>query len=288
MRAVTSRTSRTSQSAALLVILALGSACSQILDIEQAHVDPTLAGSAGTSLGGAHSTGAGSSNSELNNAGQSDSSDAGQASGGTHDHTGGGSGGAGSPGGSNAGTAGSAPTEVGLCERYCEQVTRTCKGKYEQYRSFDQCIRVCQRLPPGAPDDEDTNTVSCRLRQAEFADSEPFVYCKSAGPLGEGKCGSNCVSYCSLMQGACTVESTAGNLEPSYFGSSQACLSACTELPETTGALHYSSSASAEPTSFVGNTVFCRTYHVAAALEQDTPDEHCPHAMGGDPCMETE
>ncbi len=272
----------TAPAAALLALLAFG--CAQILDIEQAQVDPALAGSAGSSLGGALSAG---SSSELTSAGQSDASDAGQASGGTHDHTGG-SGSSGGPalGGSNAGTAGSAPAELALCERYCEQVARTCKGKYEQYRSFDQCIRVCQRLPPGEPGDEDTNTVSCRLRQAEFADSEPFVYCKSAGPLGEGKCGSNCVSYCSLMQGACTVESTAGNLEPSYFDSSQACLSACTELPETEGALHYSSSASAEPTSFVGNTVFCRTYHVAAALEQDTPDEHCPHAMGGDPCID--
>ena len=89
------------------------------------------------------------------------------------------------------------------------------------------------------------------------------------------------------MQEACTAESTAGNLEPSYFESSQACLTACAGLPETSDdSQHYSSSASAEPTSFVGNSVFCRTYHVAAALEQDTPDEHCPHAMGGDPCID--
>ena len=267
----------------LLALLSFASACSQILDIEQAHVDPALTGSAGSSQAGSQP--AGSSNSELSGAGQHDAGDAGSGSGGTHDHTNGGSGGTGVAG-STAGSGGSAPVEVGLCERYCEQVTRTCKGKYEQYRTFDQCIRVCQRLPPGEPDDENTNTVSCRLRQAEFADSEPFVYCKSAGPLGEGKCGSNCVSYCSLMQEACTVESTAGNLEPSYFDSSQACLSACTELPEMTSAGHYSSSASADPTSFIGNSVFCRTYHVAAALEQDTPDEHCPHAMGGDPCID--
>ena len=267
----------------LLALLTFASACSQILDIEQAHVDPTLTASAGSSQAGAQP--AGSSNSEPSNAGQSDPGDAGSGSGGTHDHGSGGSSGSGVAG-STAGSAGSAPVELALCERYCEQVTRTCKGKYEQYRTFDQCIRVCQHLPPGQPDDEDTNTVSCRLRQAEFADSEPFVYCKSAGPLGEGKCGSNCVSYCSLMQEACTVESTVGNLEPSYFDSSQACLSACTELPEMTGPVHYSSSASAEPTSFIGNSVFCRTYHVAAALEQDTPDEHCPHAMGGDPCID--
>jgi C4-dicarboxylate-specific signal transduction histidine kinase len=88
------------------------------------------------------------------------------------------------------------------------------------------------------------------------------------------------------MQESCTAESTAGNVELSYFDSAQACLSACTELPETTGTVHYSSSATADPTSFVGNSVFCRTYHVAAALEDDAPDEHCPHAMGGDPCID--
>jgi hypothetical protein len=267
----------------LLALLTFASACSQILDIEQAHVDPTLAGTAGSSQAGSQP--AGSSNSELSSAGQHDAGDAGNGSGGTHDHVSGGSAGS-STAGSTAGGGGSAPVELGLCERYCEQVTRTCKGKYEQYRTFDQCIRVCQRLPPGEPGDEDTNTVSCRLRQAEFADSEPFVYCKSAGPLGEGKCGSNCVSYCSLMQESCTAESTAGNVELSYFDSAQACLSACTELPETTGTVHYSSSATADPTSFVGNSVFCRTYHVAAALEDDAPDEHCPHAMGGDPCID--
>jgi hypothetical protein len=266
----------------LLALLTFASACSQILDIEQAHVDPTLLGNAGSSQAGSQP--AGSSNSELSSAGQHEAGEAGSGSGGTHDHTGGGSAGSGTAG-STAGSGGNAPVELGLCERYCEQVTSSCKGKYEQYRSFEQCIRVCQRLPPGEPDDEQANTVSCRLRQAEHADGEPFLYCKSAGPLGEGKCGSNCVSYCSLMQESCTAESTAKNLELSFYESSQACLSACTALPETPGTVYYSSSMSSDPPTFVGNTVFCRTYHVAAALEDDEPDEHCPHAMGGDPCI---
>jgi hypothetical protein len=174
-----------------------------------------------------------------------------------------------------------------LCERYCDQVIANCSGKYEQYRTFDQCVEVCKRLPAGEPEDDDINTVSCRLRQAEFAASEPFVYCKSAGPLGAGRCGSNCVSYCSLMQATCTAASTAGNVELSYFESSQACISGCGALPlDEQGPEQYSSSATADPSSFVGNNVYCRTYHVASALEQNTPDEHCPHAMGGDPCVE--
>jgi hypothetical protein len=147
-------------------------------------------------------------------------------------------------------------------------------------------VEVCKRLPPGELDDDEVNTVSCRVRQAEFAESEPFVYCKSAGPLGAGRCGSNCVSFCSIMQATCSPESTLGNLEPSYFASSQQCIDACSSLaPDELGPQHYSSSASAEPTSFVGNNLYCRTYHLASALEQNTPDEHCPHAMGGDPCI---
>jgi hypothetical protein len=174
-----------------------------------------------------------------------------------------------------------------LCERYCDEVTKNCKGKYEQYRTFDQCIEVCKRLPPGEAGDDEVNSVECRVKQAEFAEAEPFVYCKSAGPLGAGRCGSNCISYCSLMQATCTADSTAGNLELSYFDSSQACVEACNAIPEADGGpVQYSSSAAAEPSSFIGNNVYCRTYHVAAALEQDTPDEHCPHAMGGDPCIE--
>ncbi len=277
---------RTAWQLSLAGTLLVASACSQILSIEDAQLDRSLsptpsAGAAGTTSGVIGPL-------TQSQGGQSDNASGGQDSG-IHMHTGGDGN---SSGKTSVGSQSSGGTEAGsgeldLCERYCDQVTRNCKGKYEQYRTFDQCVQVCKRLPPGQAGDEDTNTVSCRLRQAEFADSEPFVYCKSAGPLGAGKCGSNCVSYCSLMQEACTAESTRGNLELSYYASSQACLSACGALPASSQApVQYSSSASAEPTSFVGNTVFCRTYHVAAALEQNAPDEHCPHAMGGDPCID--
>ena len=278
---------RTAWQLSLAGSLLVASACSQILSIEDAHVDPSLSPAA--SAGTAGATNGVSGALMQSHGGQTDDASGGQDGSGIHMHAGGdgNSSGKTSVGSESGGGADPGPAELGLCERYCDQVTRVCKGKYEQYRTFDQCVQVCKRLPPGQTGDEDVNTVSCRLRQAGFADSEPFVYCKSAGPLGAGKCGSNCVSYCSLMQETCTAESTLGNLEPSYYASSEACLSACSALPESSQApVQYSSSASAEPTSFVGNTVFCRTYHVAAALEQNASDEHCPHAMGGDPCID--
>ena len=265
---------------ALLAALALLSACSQILGIEEAHVDSSLEPD-GSDAGKGSQSSSGGSLMEQASSGA-----------GTHDGHSGSMSQAGSNGsGGNSGSApvetggGGAPPEPTLCERYCDEIGANCTGKYEQYRTFDQCVAVCKSLPAGEPEDDDINTVSCRLRQAEYAASEPFVYCKSAGPLGAGRCGSNCISYCSIMQSTCTAESTAGNLELSYFASSQACLEACGALPtDALGPEQYSSSGTADPSSFVGNHVYCRTYHVAAALEQNTPDEHCPHAMGGEPC----
>jgi hypothetical protein len=88
------------------------------------------------------------------------------------------------------------------------------------------------------------------------------------------------------MQASCTPASTAGNLEPSYYLDEPACLEACDGIiPGPLEPTAYSSSPSATPSSYVGNNVYCRTYHVNAGLEQSAEDEHCPHAMGGDPCM---
>ena len=268
-----------------LTILTLSAACTQVLGIQDARVDETLAGG-GT---GFVIAGAGSSD-----AGEPGSGGTTAVAGG-HNHSGGaanqaGAGVIGTSAGADQAMAGSGggdtPEQPNICESYCDAVVKNCKGKYEQYRTFDQCIEVCKRLPQGTPGDENVNSVECRVRQARFAESEAFLYCKSAGPLGAGKCGSNCVSYCSLMDATCTKSSTAGNIELSYFDNTQACLSDCTALPDDpTGPIQYSSSATIEPNSLVGNNVYCRTFHVAAGIEQDSASEHCPHAMGGDPCI---
>jgi hypothetical protein len=267
-----------------LALFSMSAACTQILDIQDAWIDPTLGGSASAGNGGAGSM-----------------SDAGAGPGGTnsvaggHNHTGGtthqaGADAGGASAGTDEGTAGAGgsdtPDEPTLCESYCEAVLDNCKGKYEQYRTIGQCLEVCKRLPPGTPGDGNVNSVECRVRQARFAEAEAFLYCKSAGPLGAGKCGSNCESYCSLMDNTCTQSSTAGNVELSYFGDTQACMSNCTAMgDDPTGPTQYSSSATVEPSNLVGNNIYCRTYHVTAGIEQDAASEHCPHAMGGDPCI---
>jgi hypothetical protein len=259
-----------------LMLLPLGvGGCSMVLGIDQAHFDATLEGEAGKS-GSAATTSHGGSAAVGGNAGSNNAGSLAVA-GSDVDHA---------EAGAESSSGGSGDDHAQtLCDRYCTAVLASCAGQLEQYSSLNQCLQVCQRLPAGSPNDHDQNTVECRLRQAQFAQSEPLVYCQSSGPLGQDKCGSNCAAYCSLMQLTCTAASTAGNLEPSYYLDEKSCLVACEGLvPGEHDAVSYSSSPKAVPSSYVGNNVFCRSYHVAAALDQGAPDEHCPHARGGDPC----
>jgi hypothetical protein len=291
---------RVSSRAACIGLVLLASSCAQIFGIEDASVDPSLestGGASGSESGGTAGdvggTSAGSSGTSGTSATSGTSSGGSTGSSGT-DSGGSSTGGTAQGGSSNGGTepttggdGGSGDGPVALCERYCEAVMTNCKGRYEQYRNFEQCMGTCAALPAGSAGDQNVNTVECRLRQADFAESEPFVYCKSSGPLGAGKCGSNCISYCALMMSQCTAESTAGVAETAYFESNEACLADCSAITPAEGApTEYSTSASVEPVSFVGNHVYCRTYHIASAIAEAAPDEHCPHAMGADPCID--
>lgn len=302
-----------------LALVALG--CNELLGVEDARVDPTLlpakGGSAGTNAesasgrGGSGATGGISTGTggtatagrggSMGDAGGDGNEDGGAPPGGggkasagtTSDGAGGGSAGS-SAGTANGGTGnvmegegGTGEPELTLCERYCDAVMTNCKGRYEQYREFGECVAVCRTMTPGSPGDRDVDTVECRLRQAGFAKSEPFVYCKSSGPLGAGECGSNCATYCNLMQRTCTPETTEGNLEPSYFETTEACLASCTALvPTETTPDEYTSSATVDPPCYVGNHVYCRAFHVTSAIVEGAPDEHCPHALGAEPCTD--
>jgi hypothetical protein len=311
------RASRRFRQVALTALAALG--CNQLLDVQDAHVDPTLlpqrAGTAGVSTsdggtagsatagtaggGGSLTGGSGGSLGDAGDEGMDDGGEPASSGGKGNAGKGGqgaqGGGGAGSGGKASSGTGGSVVGNAGtgeepeltLCERYCDAVMTNCKGKYEQYREFSECVDVCRSLTPGNPGDRNTDTAECRLRQAGLAKTEPFLYCTSSGPLGGGECGSNCITYCNLMQRTCTPESTEGNLEPSYFDTTEDCLSSCTALTPTESTPdQYTTSATADPPCFMGNHVYCRAYHVTSAIIEGAPDEHCPHAVGADPCAD--
>ena len=51
-----------------------------------------------------------------------------------------------------------------ICELYCQTVTQTCTGDFAQYTTFDNCLSVCEALPPGSPGDVSGNSAYCRLQ----------------------------------------------------------------------------------------------------------------------------
>jgi hypothetical protein len=227
------------------VALLLAGGCKQILSMEEAELDPTLtAGSGGTA--GTQSTGG-----DGGLGGTSGNNGDGQAGGGT---------------GATEGDAGPDVVGPSLCDRYCSTVMPACTGEHRVYSSTASCQAACGALPPGEPGSENTNTVHCRLRQAEFARNtgEDYTYCPSAGPAGSGKCGSNCESLCAMIEGVCKGANR-------KYEDEQVCQRACAKLPD----LGTFNTIIADESP---QHVQCRIYHVTnAAID---PDEHCDHAAG--------
>ena len=234
-------------------------ACSQVLGIEEARIDPGLT-PAGTTTGG------------------------------TIDATGGGSGGSGgSTSGGTGGTGGVGATDSGggapdtgpdssdspTCRQYCSDIMDYCPGDTKQYVDGVQCLKICALYPEGLITDADGNTASCRLKYAGKAryalGTERDAYCRKAGPGREGTCGGICDGFCTLMMSACTSK-----FAPYNFPNLDACLGACRMLKD---APPYTVSDGTLPDR---NDAQCRLFHVCSAVMD--PDEHCEHAMGVTMC----
>lgn len=207
--------------------LALLASCASLVGIEDAKLDPE-AGSGGAGTGGQ----------TAQSGGISGVTDAGQ------------------------GGDGGDPT-LPLCVRYCNAVMKNCTGLAQVYESAAVCLRVCQTLDPGTPDDRSGNTIGCRFFHAKQIElvGEEATECPAAGPGGDGVCGTNCQGYCTLLQGLC----------PPALGVE--CRATCPELTDLGG---FDSSKTS------GQTLQCRLYHVSAATLD--PAFHCPHAAGAGPC----
>lgn len=98
-----------------LPLLALLASCNSLLDLEEAHVDPSLT-----------SGGSGGSNAAAGSPAQG-----------------------GSP--SAAGDGGAPPVEQTLCEQYCTAITDGCKGDRTQYTDIDACLLTCPAFSEGEP-----------------------------------------------------------------------------------------------------------------------------------------
>jgi len=148
------------------------------------------------------------------------------------------------------------------CTQYCDVVMRACTGKDMVYAGLDTCLGVCDRLPMGdALEPSDDNTVACRKRQADLAEStgEPAAHCSKAGPGGGGTCGTNCAGYCTLVKAACPVESA----------ELTNCEQQCGPLRDTLGFDVVANHS--------GDTIQCRLVHTSTATV--SPQEHCPHSQ---------
>lgn len=261
----------TRRAPAALAVLVLF-ACVDVLDIEEAHVDPrfSAAGSSGAAQGGGGAA---------PTAGASGAASSGGVLGGAGDGNGGEGSGSGGDSGSEGGNGGSDGPPPTLCEEYCTTVTTHCdleapaEQRAPQYGNYEQCLLVCALLDPGEEGDIGVNTAHCRLRQARQARYELNV-CPLAG-VASGSCGTKCDGYCALMMGACNEETTAELFGDYYFQDLEQCLNACAQVPDT------------QPFTFVPvseHSLQCRMYHLLVTTDDSI--EHCEHAIGQSICVE--
>jgi hypothetical protein len=147
------------------------------------------------------------------------------------------------------------------CADYCDTVMSACTGQNAVYASGATCLAVCALLEPGDPEEPSGNTFACRNFFAQNAEREPDDYCSSAGPGGDGTCGSDCEAYCALFSQVCPDEAEEQGTD--------SCVDQCGALPDHRGFDVVGDHG--------GNTVECRLVHVSSASL--SPAEHCQHAQ---------
>lgn len=168
------------------------------------------------------------------------------------------------------------------CEDYCSIILVACTGDLAQYQSEDECLKVCEALPRGTNKDENGNTVACRRYHAFNSTLGPANHCPHSGPTGDGHCGhddapkgfaANCESYCTLVAAACPAE-----FEAQPWGTPEACMAHCIDLPEAPFDSEYSVTKAEASTG-----LHCRVLHSVRAFADETA---CASAVGSDQCAE--
>jgi hypothetical protein len=155
--------------------------------------------------------------------------------------------------------ADSTGSEASVCPEYCTLMQDLCAADFLQYPSDAVCLAVCEAFPPGNPEDQLGNSSACRHFQAVQANEAPATFCGAAGPTGNGACGAECESFCTLAIELCTGELAQWPDVPT-------CIADCMQFPAD---VVYNASVVS------GDSYACRTYHLTvAALD---PGVHCPH-----------
>lgn len=142
------------------------------------------------------------------------------------------------------------------CADFCRAMDRACP---EQYPDTASCLAHCRTLPAGAPGSA-SDDLACRV---DALRADP-VDCGSAGPWGQGRCGTACDALCRLFADQCSVEE-------SPYGAPEVCRDACAAMP------------AGEVGADRGNSSACRLFH---ALRAPAEPARCAAASptGDDVC----
>lgn len=146
------------------------------------------------------------------------------------------------------------------CASYCATVMANCTGANKQYPNEAACLGSCSALPQGATGATSGNSLSCRAYHASAAPTDAALHCPHAGPAGDGACGGNCESFCTIAVAKCS----------SNFADVNACTTACNGFAMNT--VHYTDATTS------GDSFACRMYHLSvAATDTASATTHCPH-----------
>ena len=163
---------------------------------------------------------------------------------------------------SSGGSASSATEQpTAECAAYCDKVMAVCTGEHAVYTSNAACLALCALLEPGDFGEPGGNTVACRRFFALEAEREPEEFCSAAGPGGNGRCGTDCETYCALYPRICPAEAEAQG--------TQRCIEQCEALVDQPGFDVVADHG--------GDTLECRLVHLTSATLH--PAEHCQHAQ---------
>ncbi|HEX6276320.1 MAG TPA: hypothetical protein VFZ53_24940, partial [Polyangiaceae bacterium] len=153
--------------------------------------------------------------------------------------------------------------QCAACEEYCDVVMANCTGENAVYKTEVACLGLCNAIPLGDIDEPgNENTVACRFENAVRAgESEPTLYCNGAGPGGGNLCGSDCESFCYLLENVCP-----GTYDLNKLESPEECLDKCRALRDD---------ANFDVNGYYDtDTVECRIIHLANATNDPS---HCGH-----------
>ncbi len=168
------------------------------------------------------------------------------------------------------------------CPTYCQLMDGACKNFQghvnDQYPGGypDVCADACVHLPKGSPGDTTGHSLACRIYEACLAQYDPDTHCTRAGPGGDGACGDNCESFCTINLAVCEDSNQ-------QYGTQAECLTDCATFDVTAA---YNTSA--DNWSGTDNAFACRMYWLMRAV--DDPGTNCPNTRPGgttsDPCID--